>query len=455
MNFRDGITPSSTACAAPCPNAEKAPHDPSRPPRPPSPSPLPPAAPTFNFSTFQPFNFSTAPKARPPPAQSASSPPTLPFSNDWKKVSNGWKKRPDFSNDWKNLSPLFQRLEKIFRAPTPAPRPLRPPSPIRPICPIRPISAPAVFNPPPATVPMPRPSLASSKTFPVNVRFPLTASDIRIEGVVSPCPSHPSLPNPITLPPHAMKPASHLLAEGASFPVAACKRFSLAPVSGGRATVASIGPQGPVTLEPRAFLPMENGQNFPSAKKHTRQFAPLGRAFGLLSSPGAWPCLHWRAPEARFFFPPRFRAIYPGKERQVTATQPISKVLPPISMPKTPPGRNRGTFRFPTWRKWDMKHLSTVRVPSGPQTRGRHLPSRSDKALHEEKRPNVARKGYGFKLEKRLSERALRRVFGMFLFQGAWPCLLHGTSTRRVFPFSSALRISRHHPEKGESRKGA
>jgi hypothetical protein len=129
---------------------------------------------------------------------------------------------------------------------------------------------------------------------------------------------------------------------------------------------------------------------------------------------------------------------------------------PPISMPKTPPVWNRGTFRFPTWRKWDMKPLSTVCVPSGPQICGnRQMKSRSDKALHEEKRPNVARKGYGFKLEKRLSERASRRVFGMFLFQGAWPCLLHGTSTRRVFPFSGALRISRHHPEKGESRKGA
>ncbi|MBR3582359.1 MAG: hypothetical protein IKO01_02815 [Kiritimatiellae bacterium] len=25
-----------------------------------------------------------------------------------KKLSNGWKKRPDFSNDWKNFSAVFQ-----------------------------------------------------------------------------------------------------------------------------------------------------------------------------------------------------------------------------------------------------------------------------------------------------------------------------------------------------------
>jgi hypothetical protein len=237
-----------------------------------------------------------------------------------------------------------------------------------------------------------------------------------------------------------MNPAIHHLPEGASRPPTACKRFSLAPSAGRRATVTSIGPQGPVTLDTRAFLPMENGQNFPSAKKHARQLAPLGRAFGLLSSPGAWPCLHWRAPEARFFFPPRSRPLHPGKERQAIVTQATTKNLP-IFMPKTPPERDRGTIRFPTWRKWDMKHLSTGCVPSGPHPRGRHLPSRSDKATHEEKRPNVARKGYGFKLEKRLSERASRRVFGMFLFQGAWPCLLHGTSKRRVFPFSHALRM--------------
>ncbi|MBR3584074.1 MAG: hypothetical protein IKO01_11600 [Kiritimatiellae bacterium] len=32
-----------------------------------------------------------------------------------KKFSNGWKNPPIFSNDWKNFSPVFQRLEKIFR----------------------------------------------------------------------------------------------------------------------------------------------------------------------------------------------------------------------------------------------------------------------------------------------------------------------------------------------------
>ena len=117
-------------------------------------------------------------------------------------------------------------------------------------------------------------------------------------------------------------------------------------------------------------------------------------------------------------------------------------------------GRNRGTFRFPPGRKWDKKDLPTDCAPYGPQARGRQLRSLSDKASHEEKRPNVAREGYGFALEKSLSECASRRVFGMFLFQGAWPCLLHGTSNGRAFPFPRAPRMHRH-PGKGESRKRA
>ena len=116
MNFRDGITPvldgmrralSQRVEAAPCP-----------------PPPTPPADPTANFSTFQPFNFSTAPKARPPLHNLLAHRPNARFPMIGKKVSNGWKNSVDFSNDWKNFSPLFQRLEKIFRPPH-----LRPPSP--------------------------------------------------------------------------------------------------------------------------------------------------------------------------------------------------------------------------------------------------------------------------------------------------------------------------------------
>jgi hypothetical protein len=40
---------------------------------------------------------------------------TADFPMIGKKLSNGWKTPPDFSNDWKNFSPVFQRLEKIFR----------------------------------------------------------------------------------------------------------------------------------------------------------------------------------------------------------------------------------------------------------------------------------------------------------------------------------------------------
>ena len=64
-------------------------------------------------------------RRRPPPAPAAScrcdSRPAPPgkrpahaprgktiFSNDWKKVSNGWKIPSDFSNDWKNFPPVFQ-----------------------------------------------------------------------------------------------------------------------------------------------------------------------------------------------------------------------------------------------------------------------------------------------------------------------------------------------------------
>ena len=35
-----------------------------------------------------------------------------------KKLSNGWKTSAIFSNDWKKISPVFQRLEKIFRPPS-------------------------------------------------------------------------------------------------------------------------------------------------------------------------------------------------------------------------------------------------------------------------------------------------------------------------------------------------
>ncbi len=292
-----------------------------------------------------------------------------------------------FSNDWK----------KIF-APPPIPRP---PSPARPV---------------PAT----------PKTFAKPVRFPPPASDIQIEGVEPPSPgnSHP-LP--------AMNPATHHLPEGASLPPIACKRFSLAPSAGRRATVASIGPQGPVIHEPRTFLPSGNHQTL-DWEEAARRTCPSG-APSACFLPTALGGASDGEPGSALFPSPRSRPLHLGKERQATATQATSNNLP-ISMPKTPPGRNRGTIRFPTWRKWDMKHLSTACVPSGPYPRDRHLPSRSDQATHEEKRPNVARKGYGFKLEKRLSERAPRRVFGMFLFQGAWPCLLHGTSTRRVFLFS-------------------
>jgi hypothetical protein len=41
-------------------------------------------------------------------AQSAGSSAGGKFSNDWKKVSNGWKILPGFSNDWKNFSAVFQ-----------------------------------------------------------------------------------------------------------------------------------------------------------------------------------------------------------------------------------------------------------------------------------------------------------------------------------------------------------
>ena len=279
---------------------------------------------------------------------------------------------------------------------------------------------------------------------PLQVRFRLPASDIRIEGVEPPSPES-SRPLP------AMHPAIHHLPEGASRPPTARKRFSLAPAAGRRATVASIGPQGPVTLDSRAFLPSGNRQTL-DWEEAARRTCPSG-APSACFLPTALGGASDGEPGSALFPSPRFRPLLPGKERQATATQPTSKNLP-ISMPKTPPGRNRGTIRFPTWRKWDMKHLSTARVPSGPQPRDRHHPSRSDQAPHEEKRPNVARKGYGFKLEKRLSERAPRRVFGMFLFQGAWPCLLHGTSKRRVFPFSRATRMPRN-PEKGEPRKDA
>ena len=180
---------------------------------------------------------------------------------------------------------------------------------------------------------------------------------------------------------------------------------------------------------------------------------PPGRAFGLLSSHGAWRCLRRRARKRAFSFP-ALPAPPPWEGKTVHRHATNRQNHFPPSHAGDASGRNRGTFRFPPWRKWDKKELPTDGAPYGPQARGRQLRSLSDKASHEEKRPNVAREGYGFALEKRLSECASRRVFGMFLFQGAWPCLLHGTSNGRAFPFPRAPRMHRH-PGKGESRKRA
>ena len=57
----------------------------------------------------------------------------------------------------------------------------------------------------------------------------------------------------------------------------------------------------------------------------------------------------------------------------------------------------------------------------------------SDKQNHEEKRPNGALAGGGFPTQKRLSERALWRVFGMFLLRALGRALFMDIRRRAFF----------------------
>lgn len=110
---------------------------------------------------------------------------------------------------------------------------------------------------------------------------------------------------------------SYLQAEGRPDPFRPCKvackrkRDILLALRTGDVVVWALsgrngGPDRPMSVSSEGKRP-----NFPNAKKHARRLAPIGRAFGLLSSPGAWPCLPRRTIRRRASFPlPSRRAAY-------------------------------------------------------------------------------------------------------------------------------------------------
>lgn len=113
-----------------------------------------------------------------------------------------------------------------------------------------------------------------------------------------------------------------------------------------------------------------------------------------------------------------------------------------------------GHFRFPNRRAYGM----TLGIKGSPLSRRRACDDSIDTALTRlsMKRNDQTSPAWATVSHRKsaTSERALWRVFGMFLFQGAWSCLLHGTFPGRVFPFSIA-RGMHQNPEKGEPRKVA
>ena len=98
-----------------------------------------------------------------------------------------------------------------------------------------------------------------------------------------------------------LPPMSILQAEGHPAPFRRARANSLARRRGGVVEFRSPG-KSPGTTRPMSVSSEGKRPNFPNAKKHARWSAPLGRAFGLLSSSGAWPCLPRRVhPETRSF----------------------------------------------------------------------------------------------------------------------------------------------------------
>ena len=103
---------------------------------------------------------------------------------------------------------------------------------------------------------------------------------------------------------------------------------------------------------------------------------------------------------------------------------------------RTPAGS--GGFRFPNRRAYGM----TLGIKGSPLSGRRIRDDSFDTALtrlsmkrNDQTSPAWATVSHW---KGAPSERALWRVFGMFLSQGAWSCLLHGTFPGRVFPFSYA-----------------
>lgn len=98
----------------------------------------------------------------------------------------------------------------------------------------------------------------------------------------------------------------------------------------------SIGPQGPVTLESRTFLPSGNRQTL-DWEEASRRACPPG-APSACFLPTALGGASDGEPGSALFLSPRCRPLHPGKERQSTATQQTAKIISTLPMPETLPG---------------------------------------------------------------------------------------------------------------------